>query len=99
MQVQFQFHAEAPPTRSQDNYITSICSIQRSEQSCAVKARCEPVGWMQTIPCCLHWEPMGAWGCLLHRKGDETMKQVQLPIPELGLIAATRGMLGAGAAL
>lgn len=27
------------------------------------------------------------------------MKQVNLPIPELGLIAATRGMLGAGVAL
>jgi hypothetical protein len=27
------------------------------------------------------------------------MKQVQLSVPELGLIAATRGMLGAGAAL
>lgn len=27
------------------------------------------------------------------------MKKVNLPLPELGLIAATRGMLGAGAAL
>jgi hypothetical protein len=27
------------------------------------------------------------------------MTQVQLPMPEIGLIAATRGMLGAGAAL
>jgi hypothetical protein len=27
------------------------------------------------------------------------MKKVELPIPELGLIAATRGMLGAGIAL
>jgi len=27
------------------------------------------------------------------------MKKVELPIPELGLIAATRGMLGAGVGL
>ena len=29
---------------------------------------------------------------------SETMKQAQLPLPEIGLIAATRGMLGAGVA-
>jgi len=27
------------------------------------------------------------------------MKQVTMPVPELGLIAATRGMLGAGAGM
>jgi hypothetical protein len=32
-------------------------------------------------------------------EGDESMKKTKLTIPELALIAGTRGMLGAGAAL
>jgi hypothetical protein len=33
------------------------------------------------------------------RQGDDAMKYVKLPLPEVALVAATRGMLGAGVAL
>jgi len=36
---------------------------------------------------------------LMFSLGDSAMKYVKLPLPEMALVAATRGMLGAGAAL
>ena len=36
---------------------------------------------------------------MIRMKGDYPMKKAELTLPEIALIAGTRGMLGAGAAL